>query len=223
MVNQKVRRYLNVESKVNQKKRHWRKEFERYLKVDEERQLFKEVARYSDVYARRDHAWMLLLRHTGIRVATLAGLNVSDALEALRLDTPRLVMRPEITKGHQGGTVYLRKSAQSSLRCLLRIRKELGFPNEENLPLVYSRRGKRMSVRAYQERVAHWCRAAGMERIASPHWFRHTLAKRIMANSTGKDPRGEVQRVLGHASSASTDIYTAPDIEDILRALDEGS
>ncbi len=221
MIKIKARRYLHVEGKIAPRPRTERKVFERYLKLAEEKQLFKEVARYSDVYARRDYAWMRLLRHTGIRVGTLVGLDVGDVREALRLE--RLVLRPEITKRKQGGTVYLRNDAQMALNGLLRIRKELGYANEANLPLVYSRRGRRMSARAYQERVAHWCRAAGMERIASPHWFRHTLAKRIMAKSTGKDPRGEVQRVLGHASSASTDIYTAPDIEDILRALDEGS
>ena len=55
----------------------------------------------------------------------------------------------------------------------------------------------------------------------SPHWFRHTLAKRMMKHSTSRDPRGVVQSVLQHRSIDSTLVYTRPDREEVERALSE--
>ncbi len=80
-----------------------------------------------------------------------------------------------------------------------------------------------MSIRSFQERVTHWCQVARLEVMVSPHWFRHTLAKRIMKNSTAQDPRGVVQGALCQKSINSTSIYTLPDREDIEQAMEEVS
>lgn len=198
-----------------------RKVFKRYFTVQEERQLFRTLAQLSDIYARRDLAWMKLLRQTGIRVETLAGLNVHDARQAI--STKYLELRPEITKRGQGGRVFVTAKAKAALRALLKIRREMGYADAPDEPLVYSRKHKRMSIRSYESRTRHWCQMAGLDIDASPHWFRHTLAKRIMKNSTADDPRGVVQVALGHASITSTSVYTQPDKEDIERAMEEAS
>ena len=76
-----------------------------------------------------------------------------------------------------------------------------------------------MTVRQYEHRIRHWAEAAGITEAVTPHWLRHTRAKNIMRNSTSNDPRGIVQRALGHSSIASTGIYTEIDRDELAEAL----
>lgn len=198
-----------------------RKVFERYLRPEEERQLFKTIGQYADLQARRDLAWMRVLRQTGIRVETLHGLNVSEAREAIT--THYLTLRAEITKGAVGGRIFVTKKGRVAFRQLLKIRREQGYAEQLDAPLVMSRQHQRMSIRTYQQRMQHWCQLAGLQVKATPHWWRHTLAKRIMKASTAQDPRGVVQAQLNHADIKSTAVYTMPDRDDIEQALEEVS
>lgn len=197
--------------------------FRRYLTVDEERALFRAVNAVNDDLARRDSAWMRLARHTGIRVGALAKLNVHEAKQALQWKEIRLPA--EIMKRRKAHAVHLNKEAARALSDLLSVRARMAKDKNSNpnAPLVVTRRGARISVRSLQARFSEWCAAAGLPVDASPHWLRHTLAKRIMARSTAADPAGIVRRVLGHASAASTAIYTQPDRDDIAAALDEAA
>lgn len=194
--------------------------FDRYLTPDEERKLFRVVGQYRDALARRDYAWMQLLRQTGIRVNALAGLTVGDARRAQQ--EGYLELRAVHAKGGRGGKVFLTKRAKEAVRELLRVREKQGFYGEPDHPLIMSRIHRGISVRSLQARLALWCERARI-RAASPHWFRHTLAKRVMKQSTAKDPRGIVKRVLGHVSITSTAIYTEPDREDVELAMEEAS
>jgi len=202
-----------------------RRDFHRYLTEAEERRLLQTVREraggetQAQRLARRDLHWMRLLRYTGIRVATLAGLDVADARQALA--GGYLVLRDAISKRGQGGQVFLTKKARFSLVQLLRLRRELGHAEAADAPLLMSRRRKRLSVRSLQARMRFWCDLAGIETRASPHWWRHTLAKRLMKNSTAEDPRGIVQAALGHRSITSTAVYTLPDKEQVIAALRE--
>jgi site-specific recombinase XerC len=196
--------------------------FSRYLTEDQERQLFRFVAQFQCMYARRDHAWMRLLRQTGIRVESCALLTVDDAVTALRLG--RLRVRPETAKGGRGYELPINLEAEKALRDLLKVRDE--FPGSVALPdgpLILSRNHRGMSVRSFQARMAEWVKEAGLPVDASPHWLRHTLAKRIVKKSTARDPIGIVQIALGHTSRASTQIYVLPDKEDVARALQEAA
>lgn len=198
-----------------------RKAFKRYFTEAEERQLFRTVGNVVDIHARRDYAWMRLLRQTGIRVETLAGLNVHDAQDALA--SKYLDLRPEITKGNRGGRIFITRKARAAFKDLLAIHREMGHGMATDSPLIFSRKHRRMSVRSFEARTRHWCNMAGLEDSGTPHWFRHTLAKRIMKNSTAEDPRGVVQVALTHASINSTAVYTLPDKEDVERAMEEAS
>jgi len=195
--------------------------FSRYLIPSEERQLLLTVRQRSGVLARRDHAWMRLLRQTGIRVGTLAGLTVRHAQEALR--TGYLTYEPAIAKKKRGGRVFINKKARVALKDLLSVRRAMGYAQDPDAPLVMSRNHKGLSVRSYQDRMQHWRIEAGLPVDASPHWWRHTLGKRIMKNSTAEDPRGVAQAVLNHADMRSTMIYTKPDREEVEQSMEEAS
>ncbi|MFP4538882.1 MAG: tyrosine-type recombinase/integrase, partial [Dichotomicrobium sp.] len=165
--------------------------------------------------------WMQLMRATGIRVGALSRLTVGDARQALA--EGRLTIRGAINKRGKTHVVSLRSMGTRALTELLRIRARLGHPNDPAAPLIMSRQGgKGMSVRTYQQRLRQWVLAAGLGVQVTPHWFRHTLAKRMLDNSTSPAKAlGIVQRVLGHSDINTTTVYTRPSREDIDRALVE--
>lgn len=194
---------------------------ERYLTPQEERQLFAAVSRINDIYAQRDYAWMRLLRNTGIRVGSLAALTVGDAEDGLA--TGNLPINPEFAKRGKGGHVPLNKNARNALRDLLRIRANMGHPKDRSGRLIMGRKHRGLSVRSFQDRMKHWREEAGLPVQVSPHWFRHTLAMRIMENSTSANPLGVVKRVLLHSDISSTAIYTKPSREDVANSLEAAS
>ncbi len=157
-----------------------------------------------------------LLRHTGIRVGTLVGLRVDEVLEALDSIEPYLELRDEICKGAKGGyTLFLNKRALTALQELSKIRKKMGATSEH---LVVGSHGGQLTTRSVQQRMNHWTNSANVCKQASPHWWRHTKAMRIMENSEAKDPRAVVKRVLGHKNLASTEIYTKPTKQEFERS-----
>lgn len=191
---------------------------ERYLTEQEERQLFKTVGLFGDVYARRDYAWMQLLRQTGIRVGTLSGLNVLDAQLAIR--SKRLVLRDEICKRGRGYTVPANTKAVKALRCLLKIRLEMGYQLIPDEALIMARKHKAMSIRAYQDRMKFWRERAQLNIQATPHSFRHTVAHRILERSTAVNPLLVVKSALNHANINSSAVYTKPNRQQITDDLE---
>ncbi len=206
-----------------------RKVFERFLTEAEERQLFKHVGQFKSIYARRDLAAMQLMRHTGIRVGSLVLLTVGQAREAQR--TGLLSLATEQVKGgkraRRAYAVPCNTKAQQALDELLRLCKDLlGSRPSDDLRLLLRRGKKRftgLSVRSMQARMQHWVHDAKLKVDASPHWLRHTLAKRLMARSTSSDPQGIAQIALGHASRSATAIYTLPDRQELAQALEDAS
>jgi site-specific recombinase XerD len=185
-----------------------RKIMDRFLTSQEEKRLFKTVRAHGSLLAQRDFAWLLLLRSTGIRVGPLSRLTVNDAKTALT--DKHLSIRAEINKGKKAYKIYLGKSAEQALRQLLKVRRDMGHPEQADGYLIMSRENKGMSVRAFQRQTKYWGDLAGLTGF-SPHWLRHTLAMRIMQTSTAHDPRGVAMATLGHANINSTAIYTQPD------------
>ena len=195
-----------------------RKVFERYLRPHEEQLLLRYVAQFDNVLAKRDHAWMRLMRNTGVRVCVVVGLTVNDARQALRTDY--LAIRGEINKGGAAHRLFVTKQIRRDLTALLRIRAQQGHAEAPDGELVMSRQlGKGISVRALQQRMQKWVKESGLPVDASPHWWRHTLAKRVLAVSQSKDPQGVIQHLLGHADRRSTVIYTQPDRDDVEQDL----
>jgi len=192
-------------------------QFDRYLTEAEERDLLATIRRTAGLLAERDHAWVRLMRFTGIRVGALSRLTCSDARRALA--DGRLTLRAEIQKRKRGHSLYLSRQADAALRDLLRIRRAMGFFESDGAPLVMSQKGNSMSVRSYQDRLGNWGRDAGLGLDVSPHWLRHTFAKRLVARSEARDPRAVAQAALGHAERSSTDIYIRPDREQIERDI----
>lgn len=190
-----------------------RAHFERYLTRQEEKLLLAHIAKHVGLYAQRDHAWMRLARHTGLRVGTLGGLTVGMAKAAIALR--KLSVPAAISKGHRAYDLPLNTSAEKALRDLLKVRRFMRQPDDEDAPLICSRTGSPLSERSFQHRMQMWRQSSGLRIDASPHWLRHTFAKRVMAVSEHHDKQGVVQALLGHISRNSTVVYTMPDREEL--------
>lgn len=206
-----------MKNKSNSKKS--RQLFDTYFTQPEEKKLFALIKQQAGVEARRDFAWMKLARHSAVRVCVLSGLTVGDALEALRHE--RLHIRPEINKKKKQQDLFASKSICQSLRELVKIHKEMAREGDwpetpfHERPLILSRNHRGMSIRSFQSRMQIWCKAAGVP-IGSPHWWRHTWAKRqVQASDDVARTLMRVQAFLGHEDLKTTTIYTLPDKEEM--------
>jgi len=195
------------------------KPFDTYFTEKEEKKIFRTLKSRSGIQARRDLAWMQLARHSAVRVCVLAGLTVGDAEKALK--TERFRIRPEINKRKKQQDLFCNKAIHKALSDLLKIHKKMSceedwpeIPKDER-PLILSRNHQGLSIRTFQDRVAVWCSEAGIVE-GSPHWWRHTWAKRQVATSDDvAKTMLRVQLWLGHSDPKSTTIYTKPDKEDM--------
>jgi integrase/recombinase XerC len=157
-----------------------------------------------DELATRDRAIMELFYSSGLRLAELVGLDV-DSLQPDR--TVRVV-----GKGRKERIVPVGRKAADALARWLEARAALAKPGERALFL--GRNGKRLGGRAVQLRVAHWARVRGLSVAVHPHLFRHSFATHVLESS--QDLRG-VQEMLGHASLATTQVYTHLDFQHLAR------
>jgi integrase/recombinase XerD len=152
--------------------------------------------------ALRDRALLELLYATGARVSEAVSLNVDDLVgEAGTTDLVRL-----FGKGSKQRIVPVGSYARAALDAyLVRSRPLLSVRGRATPALFLGMRGARLSrqnawlvIRAAAER-------AQLDVEVSPHSLRHSFATHLLQG--GADVR-VVQELLGHASVATTQIYT---------------
>ena len=153
--------------------------------------------------ALRDAAVLELLYATGIRVSELCGLSAGS------FDLGRRTVRV-LGKGDKERTVPVGVPA---LRAVTRWLDE-GRPvlaTAASGPAVFlGVRGGRLDPRTARRIVHQRLREAGTDRDTGPHGLRHSAATHLLEG--GADLRS-VQEILGHASPATTQIYTHVSIE----------
>jgi integrase/recombinase XerC len=158
--------------------------------------------------ALRDAAIMELLYATGIRVSELCGLDVDD------LDEGRNTVRV-LGKGGRERTVPVGLPAVRAVAAWKRAgRPPLAQPGS-GPALFLGARGRRLDPRTAR-RVVH-ARLAAVAGVpdSGPHGLRHAAATHLLEG--GADLRS-VQEILGHASLASTQIYTHVSVERLTAA-----
>lgn len=145
----------------------------------------------------RDAAILELLYATGIRVGELCGLDVDD------LDFDRRVVRV-FGKGRKERTVPFGQPAASALRRWLAERQ--GVAREgSGAALFLGARGGRVDQRVVRQVVHDRVSSVPGAPDIAPHGLRHTAATHLLEG--GADLR-TVQELLGHASMATTQVYT---------------
>jgi len=156
----------------------------------------------------RDRAIMELLYSSGLRLAELVGLDVSDV--DLKDRTVQV-----LGKGGKARIVPVGRKAVAALERWLTERA--GLARAASLALFVGRGGARLGARAVQTRVAYWARRQGLPVHVHPHLFRHSFASHLL--ESGGELRG-VQELLGHANLSTTQIYTHLDFQHLARIYD---
>lgn len=171
------------------------------LRRDEARELLEQAAVRADdgsPVGLRDVAILELLYATGIRVGELCGLDVDD------VDSERRVVRV-FGKGRKERTVPFGRPAERALETWLRSGRPRLAVAGSGAALFLGARGRRIDQRAVRSMVhARLADVPGAPDLG-PHGLRHTAATHLLEG--GADLR-TVQELLGHASLATTQIYT---------------
>src|SRR5690349_7587669 len=170
------------------------------LDHDDVRQLLDAAAEHAltdGAVGARDLAVLELLYATGIRVGELVALDVDD------LDYGRRVARV-FGKGRKERTVPYGVPAERALANWLAARSELAVAGS-GPALFLGVRGRRIDQRAVRTLVHDRLAEVPGAPELGPHGLRHTAATHLLEG--GADLRS-VQELLGHASLATTQVYT---------------
>jgi len=159
----------------------------------------------------RDRAAAELLYATGIRVGELVGLDVDD------VDLDRRTLKV-LGKGSKERVVpFGQPAARAVQEWLAAGRPRLAVPGSGPALLLGSR-GARWGQRQVRE-VVHRLVSALEEGVdAAPHALRHSAATHLLDG--GADLRS-VQEMLGHASLATTQVYTHVSVERLRRSYEQ--
>jgi integrase/recombinase XerD len=148
--------------------------------------------------ALRDRAILETLYGAGLRISELVALDVDD------VDLEEGSVRA-VGKGSKERIVPLGRLAVKALEAYLtRSRPALAAPRSRGA-LFLNRRGGRLTRQGSTNIIKDMARRAGIRKRVTPHMLRHSFATHLLEG--GADVR-VVQELLGHASLATTQIYT---------------
>ena len=183
------------------------------------------VARETDnpAHALCSKAMFELLYSSGLRVSELTSLDMRylrddghESLGWLDLEGAELTVTG---KGSKRRTVPVGAAAMQALRDWLAARASLARaePADDANALFLSARGRRISPREVQKRIKAHAQSIGIPADVHPHMLRHSFASHLLQSSG--DLRA-VQELLGHASIASTQVYTSLDFQRLAQVYD---
>lgn len=158
----------------------------------------------------RDRAALELLYATGIRVAELCGLDVDD------IDSARRVVRV-LGKGARERSVPYGIPAGAAMRAWLEQGRPAWARAGSAAALLLGARGGRVDQRTIRAVVHRRLADVPHAPDLGPHGLRHSAATHLLEG--GADLRS-VQEMLGHATLATTQIYTHVSVERLRTSYD---
>lgn len=142
----------------------------------------------------RDAALVDLLISTGIRIGEAATIKLDDII----LHEHTILIHG---KGRKQRLIYISSSITwDRLKTLMKERTK-----SKNNYLFVNRYGNPLSIHGIEDIYKKYIKKAQITTKSTPHYLRHTFATNLLVN--GADLRS-VQEILGHASVATTQIYT---------------
>lgn len=180
------------------------------LSVDEAARLLQPDDDGDSRLEARDAAMFELLYSSGLRLAELVGLD-RDALDSILNDGEVRV----IGKRSKPRLVPVGSQARQALAAWAAVRDALAATDEP--ALFVNRRGRRIGPRSVELRLARRAVRLGLPQHVHPHMLRHSFASHVLQSSG--DLRA-VQEMLGHASIASTQVYTHLDFQHLASVYD---
>ena len=145
-----------------------------------------------------DQAVLELAYASGLRISELCGLR----LEQLHLDAGFVQV---IGKGNKERVVPVGTSAVEALNHYLQSGRPALVTSKTPGNVFLTRRGTGFARVTMWLRIRNRAQRAGIERTLTPHMLRHSFATHLLDH--GADLR-VIQEMLGHASIATTEIYT---------------
>jgi integrase/recombinase XerD len=146
----------------------------------------------------RDRAILELLYGAGLRISELTGLDVDD------VDLEEGSVRV-LGKGGKERDVPVGRFAREAVAAYLSRARPSFATAKSRAALFLNQRGGRLTRQGCSQLLAKAVKAAGITRRVTPHTLRHSFATHLLEG--GADVR-VVQELLGHASVATTQIYT---------------
>ena len=179
-------------------------------------QLFNYFDKKRSPTALRDRAIVELMYASGLRISEALGLNLGD----INVGNGTVQC---LGKGGKARIAFMHETAIELMVKYIQSVRPLLLPKNEranrrapntstdtkaplpSAPAFLNARGKRITRQGFWGRFKHHLEAAGIQQDISPHGLRHSFATHLLQN--GASLR-HVQELLGHASIATTQIYT---------------
>ncbi|MEW6689062.1 MAG: tyrosine-type recombinase/integrase [Pseudomonadota bacterium] len=158
----------------------------------------------SEPLGKRDRAMLEVLYGTGMRNAELRGLCMTDIGEK--------TLTVRCGKGGKDRVVPLGKITWDALSDYVQQERPWLAKRDGVQNLFLTRNGRALAAPVVIKAVKMAARRAGLKKHLHPHLLRHACATHMLKG--GADIR-HIQRLLGHASLQTTEIYTKVEIGDL--------
>ncbi|MBI3740507.1 MAG: tyrosine recombinase [Chloroflexi bacterium] len=154
----------------------------------------------------RDRAMLELLYATGLRVTELLSIDLPD----VNVDT-QTVHRPG--RGGKRRVIPINDRANDALIAYIENARAKFKPREDEPAVFLNLKGARLTRQGVWLILRDYCARAGIEAKVTPHTLRHSFAAHAITRGEGLE---NIQRVMGHSSIATTQIYTrlAPELPE---------
>lgn len=155
----------------------------------------------ANITCERDRVLFTFAVASGLRVSEILKLNQDSisVVEETPLDQSELILGAGVVvgKGDKSRKFFVDQQTLKLLAKYLRSRTD-------NHPALFiSQRRQRLSVRAFEERLGHWCKALGFSHI-NVHRLRHTYATRL---ANAHISSSVLRELMGHKSFNTTRQY----------------
>lgn len=184
----------------------------RFLTADQTRAVLARIDSSTSA-GLRDKAMVALMLGLGLRRCEVAALRLND------LDVRAGGLRVPPAKGSHARSTALTPFETEPIEAYLQIRPSGGGDDRLFLRLVGRRRLEGISPSQISCRIGRYLRAAGIER-GGGHRLRHTFAQHLADRGA---PLEVVQKLLGHGSGQTTEIYTKVRLETLREVAENDS
>lgn len=163
----------------------------------------------------RNRAMFELLYSSGLRLAELVSLDASACADSAGWLSDALDEVTVTGKGAKRRSVPVGRLAAQAIRAWLAVRGACARAEER--ALFVGQRGRRIAPAVVERELRAWSVAQGLPAPVHPHMLRHSFASHVLQSSG--DLRA-VQEMLGHASIATTQVYTRLDYQHLAQVYD---
>ncbi len=175
------------------------------------------IEKAAEVVAANDQDDWIGARDTAVLLLLYgAGLRISEALSLLVKDMPTGERDTLVITG-KGGKQRIVPILPVTIAAIGRYHELCPYPRERDEALFVGAKGGPLSPRLIQLAMARLREELSLPETATPHALRHSFATHLL--SAGADLR-QIQELLGHASLATTQVYTEVDRERLLAVYD---